>query len=54
MEKKHRRILEENFKEALIGKQLICLQLPDIYRYMEPALVNDLKASLDQHIEVPD
>jgi predicted protein tyrosine phosphatase len=54
MEKKHKRILEENFTEALIGKQLICLHLPDIYRYMEPALVDDLKAGLAQHIEVPD
>src|SRR5664279_225676 len=37
MEKKHRRILEENFLEALVGKSIICLNIPDEYHYMEPA-----------------
>jgi predicted protein tyrosine phosphatase len=54
VEKKHKRILEENFTEVLVGKQLICLHVPDVYRYTEPALVDDLKACLGQHIEVPD
>ena len=54
MEKKHKRILEEDFTEALVEKRVICLHLPDIYRYMEPALVDDLKACLCQHIELPD
>lgn len=52
MEKKHRRILEENFPEALNGKQVICLHIPDEYIYMEPALIDELKAGLSQHIEM--
>ena len=53
MEKKHRRILEENFPAALNGKQIICMHIADIYRYMEPDLVDALKAGLTQHIELP-
>ena len=54
MEKKHRRILEEDFGEALANKRIICLHVPDVYRYMEPALIDELKAGLSQHIELPE
>ena len=54
MEKKHRRILEENFPEALEGKRVICLNIPDEYRYMEPVLMDELKAGLSQHVELPE
>jgi predicted protein tyrosine phosphatase len=54
MEKKHRRILEENFPEELNGKQILCLHLPDVYHYMEPGLIADLKAAISQHIELPE
>lgn len=53
MEKKHRRILEENFSEALNQKRVICLHVPDDFRYMEPALIDELKAGLSQHIGLP-
>ena len=49
MEKKHRRFLEENFPEALEGKSIICLNIPDEYSYMEPALMDELKTGLRQH-----
>jgi predicted protein tyrosine phosphatase len=54
MEKKHRRILEENFPEALEGKRIICLNIPDEYRYMEPALIDELKTELSQHVQLPE
>jgi len=53
MEKKHVRILEENFPDALNGKRIICLNIPDVYRYMEPALIDELKAALSEHIQLP-
>jgi predicted protein tyrosine phosphatase len=53
MEKGHRRILEENFPDTLDGKRVICLNIPDGYRYMEPSLIDVLKAVLSQHIELP-
>jgi predicted protein tyrosine phosphatase len=54
MEKKHRRILEENFPDALEGKRVICLNIPDEHRYVEPALMDELKAGLSQHVELPE
>ena len=54
MEKKPRRILEENFPEALVGKAIICLNIPDEYRYMEPALMDELKVEISQHVELPE
>lgn len=54
MEKKHARILQETFAEALGGKTVICLRIPDNYRYMEPALIEELKAALSEHVAVPE
>jgi len=54
MEKKHVRLLAEKFGEALAGKRVICLRIPDVYRYMEPALINEMKARLSQYVEVPE
>jgi predicted protein tyrosine phosphatase len=54
MEKKHGRILRENFGEALSGKRIICLHVPDNYRYMEPALIDELKAALADYVDQPD
>jgi predicted protein tyrosine phosphatase len=54
MEKKHLRILEDNFQEALSGKRLICLNIPDEFSYMEPDLIDELKGGISQHIELAD
>ena len=54
MEKKHLRILEDNFQETLDGKRLICLNIPDEFIYMEPDLIDELKAGISQHIELAD
>jgi predicted protein tyrosine phosphatase len=54
MEKKHGRILREKFDEALDGKRVVCLHVPDVYRYMEVALLEELKAALSGHVEVPE
>jgi predicted protein tyrosine phosphatase len=54
MEKKHVRLLNERFGEALAGKRIICLHIQDIYRYMEPALIDELKAKLSEYVEVPE
>jgi predicted protein tyrosine phosphatase len=54
MEKKHALLLSERFGEALEGRKVICLRIPDVYRYMEPALIDELKASLSSYVEVPE
>ena len=53
MEKKHRRRLEAQFAEILSGKKLVCLNIPDDYAFMEPALIDRLQATLSPHIEIP-
>jgi predicted protein tyrosine phosphatase len=54
MEKKHARMLREKFGEALDGKRVICLSIPDDYRYMAPVLIDELKAKLNGCIQVPE
>ena len=54
MEKKHGRIFREKFGEVLDGKNVICLHIEDIYRYMEPALIDELKAVLSGKVDVPE
>jgi predicted protein tyrosine phosphatase len=54
MEQEHEQILEEQFGEALEERNVICLNIPNIYRYMEPALIDELKAALREYIEVPE
>ena len=43
MEKSHRSKLSRNFQPLLKHKRVICLDIPDEYEYMEPALVQLLK-----------
>ena len=43
MEKSHRNKLSKKFKPWLKDKRVICLDIPDEYEYMEPALVELLK-----------
>jgi predicted protein tyrosine phosphatase len=39
MEKSHRSKLSKKFRPWLKNKRVICLDIPDEYEYMEPALV---------------
>lgn len=54
MEKRHGRILKEMFGDALDGKDVICLRINDLtLRYMDPALIDELKAALSEYVNVP-
>jgi predicted protein tyrosine phosphatase len=44
MEKAHRKGLSAKFKRYLNGKQVICLDIPDDYDYMQPELIRLLEA----------
>jgi len=50
MEKAHRNKLGKKFKAYLNKQRLICLNIPDIYSYMDPNLVNILKNSVPKHL----
>ena len=54
MEKKHASRLGSKFPETLTGKKVICLQIPDNYKYMEPELVEILQAKLSPYLEMSD
>jgi predicted protein tyrosine phosphatase len=47
MEKNHGRMLREKFGVALDGKAVMCLRIPDVCRFMEPALIDELKAAFE-------
>jgi predicted protein tyrosine phosphatase len=43
MEKVHRNKLSKKFGHDLKGKRIVCLDIPDNYDFMEPALIEILK-----------
>jgi predicted protein tyrosine phosphatase len=46
MEKTHRTKLQTRFRSALKSKRVVCLDIPDNYEFMDPALVSLLKSKL--------
>lgn len=54
MEKKHVVRLRDRFGEALDDKRLVCLHIPDDFQFMDPSLVELLKARVGEHIDLPD
>jgi predicted protein tyrosine phosphatase len=54
MEKKHTSRLKEKFSNKLINKRLICLDIPDDYKFMDEELVEILKTKVSDYLEVPE
>jgi len=54
MEKKHTRRLKEKFAGRLINKRIICLDIPDEYKFMDEELIEILKSRVSEYIEVPE
>lgn len=52
MEKAHRNKLSKKFKPHLGGKRVICLDIPDEYDFMDPMLVQLLKAKVSRFLPV--
>ena len=50
MEKAHRNKLSRKFRADLDGKRIICLDIPDNFEFMDPALVALLKARVSKHL----
>lgn len=46
MEKAHRNKLAKKFKPQLRNKRIICLDIPDEFEFMDPALVRLLEAKV--------
>ena len=52
MEKSHRNKLTKKFRAHLNGKRIICLDIPDDYDYMDPVLVQLLRAKVPRYLPV--
>ena len=50
MENKHKRYLQQHFQQQLTNKNLIVLDIPDDYHYMDTELVDWLIESVEYHI----
>ena len=50
MEKAHRSKLAREFRAHLGDKRIVCLDIPDEYHYMDPALVALLKTKVSKHL----
>ncbi|MBT2768505.1 low molecular weight protein tyrosine phosphatase family protein [Stenotrophomonas sp. ISL-67] len=50
MERAHRTRLASRYRQWLNGKRVVCLDIPDDYAFMEPALVELLKKKVVPHL----
>ena len=54
MEKSHLTRLRRKFGDALTGKRVVTLHIPDDYQFMQPELIDELQTKVRQHIEFPE
>jgi predicted protein tyrosine phosphatase len=50
MEKAHRTKLAKRFRRHLKSARVICLDIPDDYEFMDPALVRLLEQKVGRHL----
>ncbi len=50
MERKHKDILHQNFRELLADKQIITLNIPDEYTFEDAELIQILKGLLEEYL----
>ncbi len=50
MEKIHRTKLQQRFRTGLKSKRVVCLDIPDKYGFMDPALVRPLETRVARHL----
>jgi len=46
MERTHRSKVQDRFRRVLDGKRIVCLDIPDDYAFMDPALIRLLKTRM--------
>ena len=52
MEKSHLAKLRSRFPEAMDGKRVVALHIPDDYEFMQPELLDELRARLGPHLSI--
>lgn len=53
MEKSHLNRMRRKFPEALQGKQVITLFIPDDYEFMQAELLDELRGKLEPYVTLP-
>ena len=53
MEKAHLQKLRERFPDDLAGQRLVTLHIPDEFQFMAEDLIEELRAKLAEHLELP-
>lgn len=51
MEKRHRARLQEKFRDEMMGKQVVCLFIPDDYDYMDEELIDRLRGGVAPYVD---
>ena len=54
MEKSHLNRIRRKYPDALQGKRVIALHIPDDYEYMQPELLEELRGKLGPYVLLPD
>jgi len=52
MEKIHKSKVSQKYKEQLKGKRLVCLDIPDHYKRMQPELIQLLQARVPRYVRI--
>ena len=50
MEKKHKQILTERFETELMEKELVILNIPDDYEYMDEELIEEIQSKMTAYL----
>jgi predicted protein tyrosine phosphatase len=52
MERVHRSKIQRKFRSSLTDQRIICLDIPDDFEFMDPALVQLLRAKMARHLPI--
>ena len=52
MENQHRNKVSKKFRALLKNKKLVCLDIPDNYKYMQPELIETLKLRVPRYVHL--
>jgi predicted protein tyrosine phosphatase len=53
MERRLRKMLRRRFPDAIAAKDVVCLDVPDDYQFMQPELLAVLRQRLEPHLGPP-
>jgi predicted protein tyrosine phosphatase len=53
MEKSHANRMQLKFGDAMSGKRVVALHIPDDYEFMQTELIDELRCKLEPFVELP-